>query len=85
MKKILLSVFAVAALASCIQNEDINPLTPIGFGDAYVQNSTKAIYDDDTMVSQFNVWGTVTSADGTVALYNGEKVEDKSSVGYNKA
>lgn len=85
MKKILLSVFAVAALASCIQNETINPLTPIGFSDAYVQNSTKVIYDDDTKVSQFNVWGTVTSADGTVALYNGEKVEDKSSVGYNKA
>lgn len=75
MKKILLSVFAVAALASCIQNETINPQTPIGFSDAYVQNSTKAIYESDTKVSQFNVWGTVTTANDDVApLYEGATV-----------
>ena len=75
MKKILLSVFAVAALASCIQNETINPQTPIGFGDAYVQNSTKAIYEGTTKVSQFNVWGTVANAnDETAPLYEGATV-----------
>lgn len=79
MKKILLSVFAVAALASCIQNETINPQTPIGFSDAYVQNSTKVIYDDDTKVSQFNVWGTVANANGeTAPLYEGALVKSNS-------
>ena len=69
MKKILLSVFAVAALASCIQNETINPKTPIGFGDAYVQNSTKAIYDDAGDITGFTVWGNFTDIDDTIALY----------------
>ena len=66
MKKILLSVFAVAALASCIQNETINPKTPIGFGDAYVQNTTKAIYDEAEDITGFTVWGNFK---GTIALY----------------
>ena len=75
MKKILLSVFAVAALASCIQNEDINPQTAIGFGDAYVANSTKAIYEGDTKVESFKVWGTIANADGdTAPLYEGATV-----------
>ena len=85
MKKILLSVFAVAALASCIQNEDINPLTPIGFGDAYVQNSTKAIYEDTNYVKAFKVWGTVTpdGATESVALYEGANVTDTTAEDVN--
>ena len=69
MKKILLSVFAVAALASCIQNETINPKTPIGFGDAYVQNTTKAIYENANAITGFTVWGNFKGADDTIALY----------------
>lgn len=70
MKKILLSVFAVAALASCIQNETINPQTAIGFGDAYVQNTTKAIYENADAITGFTVWGNFTGTKGnTVALY----------------
>ena len=75
MKKILLSVFAVAALASCIQNETINPQTPIGFGDAYVQNTTKTIYEGETKVESFKVWGTVTPNGGAaLPLYEGATV-----------
>ena len=80
MKKILLSVFAVAALASCIQNEDINPLTPIGFGDAFVNNSTKAIYGDKDadenviMVESFQVWGAYKGASDWAELYNNATV-----------
>ena len=76
MKKILLSVFAVAALASCIQNETINPLTPIGFGDAYVNNSTKAIYEGTNLVNSFQVWGTYKGISATTwaELYNGSLV-----------
>lgn len=69
MKKILLSVFAVAALTSCIQNETINPKTPIGFGDAYVQNTTKAIYDDADDITGFTVWGNFKGTGNTIALY----------------
>lgn len=86
MKKLFVAVLAVAALASCAQEEVIlNNNKAITFGDAYVQNSTKAIYEGSNEVKAFKVWGTVTGTDGTVALYNGAKVEDKSSVGYNKA
>ena len=92
MKKLFVAVLAVAALASCAQEDVIlNNNKAISFGDAYVQNSTKAIYGDkdalgnEIMVEEFKVWGTVKGTEGTVALYNGEKVEDKSSVGYNKA
>ena len=74
MKKILLSVFAVAALASCIQNETINPLTPIGFGDAFVNNSTKAIYEGETKVESFKVWGTYKGDSDWAELYNGSTV-----------
>lgn len=74
MKKILLSVFAVAALASCIQNETINPQTPIGFGDAYVNNSTKAIYEGETKVESFKVWGTYKGTSDWAELYNGSLV-----------
>ncbi len=74
MKKILLSVFAVAALASCIQNETINPKTPIGFGDAFVNNSTKAIYEGTTLVESFKVWGTYKGTSDWAELYNGSTV-----------
>ena len=80
MKKILLSVFAVAALASCVQTETINPLKAISFGDAYVSNSTKAIYGNQgeegvQLVDAFQVWGTMTTEeDVTVTLYEGANV-----------
>lgn len=74
MKKILLSVFAVAALASCIQNETINPQTPIGFGDAFVNNSTKVIYEGETKVESFKVWGTYKGTSDWAELYNGATV-----------
>ena len=74
MKKILLSVFAVAALASCIQNETINPQTPIGFGDAFVNNSTKAIYEGTNLVNSFQVWGTYKGDSDWAELYNGSTV-----------
>ena len=85
MKKILLSVFAVAALASCVQNEVVNPQTPISFGDAYVENSTKAIFEGANEVQAFQVWGTITGVDNNpVALYNGANVI-RGGKNYNEA
>ena len=77
MKKLFVAVLAVAALASCAQEDVIlDNNKAITFGDAYVQNSTKAIYEDSEEVDAFQVWGTVTpnGATESVVLYNGANV-----------
>ena len=73
MKKILLSVFAVAALASCAQDEIIAVANgdAIAFDNAFVDNATKAIDDSYTQAKNnleaFQVYGTVTNKQGQVA------------------
>ncbi|MBO5961709.1 MAG: fimbrillin family protein [Alistipes sp.] len=89
MKKILLSVFAVAALASCFQNEDIvstSDNNAIKF-DSYVGNTTKAI-DPSLNNSKINectlyVWGTTQqNVDGaaTVSIFEGVEVSKATGV-----
>ena len=73
MKKVLLSIFAVAALASCFQNEDIvstSDNNAIKF-DSYVGNTTKAIDPSLTKATlqSFQVWGTTQ---GDHKLDNGD-------------
>ena len=89
MKKLFVAVLAVAALASCAQEDVIlNNNKAITFGDAYVQNSTKAIYEGTNYVKAFQVWGTVTPAGDTesVILYNGANVTRPAVLtGYNPA
>ena len=68
MKKLVLSMFAVAALASCVQNETINPGSAIDFGAPFVGNATKAIdysYGENKLLKEIFVYGTVkgTAAD----------------------
>ena len=71
MKKILLSVLAVAALASCAQDEIIGVANgdAIAFDNAFVDNATKAIDDSYTNnnLEAFQVYGTVTNKQGQVA------------------
>lgn len=80
MKKLFIAVLAVAALASCAQDEIISKnQTAIEFGDAFVNNSTKALYGTvdgtTTNVTAFQVWGTVKgTGDAAVALYEGANV-----------
>lgn len=72
MKKLFIAVLAVAALASCAQDEIITKhnQVAIGFGNAYVDNSTKAIITDADDIEDFTVWGTVQGTGTTpVALY----------------
>ena len=89
MKKLFVAVLAVAALASCAQEDVIlNNDKAITFGDAYVANSTKAIYEGTNYVQAFQVWGTVTPAGDTesVILYNGANVTRPAGLtGYNPA
>ena len=87
MKKLFIAVLAVAALASCVKDEAISYNNKaIEFGDAYVANSTKAIYEGSNEVQDFQVWGTVTpdGATESVALYNGANVT-RDGKEYNEA
>jgi len=80
MKKLFFAAIAIAALASCNNDQVINfDKFPINFGDAFVDNATKALYDDANHVKEFKVWGNVKGTnDPPVAIYNGDTVEDAS-------
>ena len=76
MKKLFISMLAVAALASCSQEDVIvaDKGELIGFN-SFVENSTRADKATDPSLNasnfkEFNVWGTV----GGVAIYSGDKV-----------
>ena len=80
MKKIFILLLAIATLAACNKSEvvDVNPGEAIQFGNAFVDNATKAT--DPTYgavaLEKFNVYGTVTGAGNTnvVNIYNGTEV-----------
>lgn len=70
MKRIFIAFAALATLAAC--NKEAAIETPqgaaIAFGDAFVDNSTKAIYESANDLTGFTVWGNVAN----VALYGTE-------------
>ena len=66
MKKILISMLAVAALVSCSKEESIrvDQGEAIEFGNAFVDNATRAAADpsygaNGVALTKFQVWGTV--------------------------
>ena len=78
MKKILIAAMAIAALAACNKAEVIesNPGEAIQFGNAFVDNATKADYSS-TDISAFNVYGTVNN----VNIYNATPVTKTAAYG----
>lgn len=65
MKKIFFAIFAVAALASCMQDEIVSfdKGDAIAFNNAFVSNATKAAVDPSitsSTISEFVVYGTVS-------------------------
>lgn len=63
---------AVAALVAC--NKEAAIETPqgdaIAFGDTFIENSTKAIYETAANLTEFTVWGNVKGTNSTpIALY----------------
>lgn len=77
MKKILISMLAVAALVSCSKEESIrvDQGEAIEFGNAFVENSTRATTATDPSYSAatlpyFNVYGAVSG----VNIYDGDRV-----------
>jgi hypothetical protein len=85
MKKTLIALAALAMLAACNKAEVLESAKgdAIAFGEAFVDNATKAT--DPTYgavdLTKFNVYGTVTGTAGTVNIYNGDEVTG--SVGNN--
>jgi hypothetical protein len=84
MKKTLIAILALAAVA-CNKAEviDSNPGEAIAFGDAFVDNATKAATDPSynaTNLNAFKVYGAVQG----VNIYNGNTVT-KGEAGYGEA
>lgn len=87
MKKILLTITALAALVACSKDEIVEsqPAQAIGFSNIFIENSTRAAYDgsykyDGTNgnLTQFHVYGTVTNTAGATAnIFNKQLVELK--------
>ncbi|MBO5018106.1 MAG: fimbrillin family protein [Alistipes sp.] len=81
MKKILISMLAVAALVSCSKEESIrvDQGEAIAFGNAFVDNSTRATdpsYSGTADFTSFQVWGTVKANDAAtpVAIFEDDTV-----------
>ena len=74
MKKLFIAVLAVAGLASCMQDEVLSQdQAAIEFGDAFVDNSTKAIIEEADDITGFTVYGNVKgTGDDFVALYGND-------------
>lgn len=79
MKKLLLSVFAIAAMASCMQDETISQnQQAIDFGTPFVDKATKAIdysYSATNPLKDIYVYGTVKgTATDPVSIFEHEHV-----------
>ena len=76
MKKIFFAAIALAALASCAKEEFVSVnRQAISFGEAFVDNATRADYSDGQELTTFDVFGTVTGTAGTVNIFAGIPVE----------
>lgn len=75
MKKIFYAVVAVVAMASCSKDEVIEVnREQIGFGEAFVDNGTRADYSSGNDIKEFKVYGTLTGSGNTVQIFNGADV-----------
>lgn len=88
MKKLFISILAIAALVGCSKDDVINLVQGeiISFGDPYVDNSTKVTDPSYGAkdITTFNVYGTVNGGQGEVLIYNATPVT-KGEAEYGKA
>ena len=86
MKKLFVSILAVAALAACAKEELVSVnQEAISFDSAFVGNSTRATdpsYGTTNKLTSFKVWGTVTGQQGPVAIFADDTVSGE-EVGTN--
>ena len=85
MKKIFFGILAIAAFAACSNEEQIAAPKgqAIAFGDAFVDNATKAIYEGANELKEFHVWGNLTGNGNTVQLYENARVYTSNDNPYN--
>lgn len=81
MKKLFVIALATAALASCSKVEPIEPgyKSAIGFGNAFIDNATKAGELKTNNILDFAVWGTEKGMpifDGTTEVSRADKDSD---------
>lgn len=83
MKKIFFAMTALAVMTGCSNDElvEVTPKQAIAFGNAFVDNATRAIDPSitSTSINSFNVYGTVEGTDkdkgeGKVNIFNGVEV-----------
>ena len=82
MKKIFCAVLALAAMASCSKEYIVaEDKQAIGFGEAFVDNGTRADYSTTEKISEFNVYGTLKGYnDNIVQIFNGALVKRPTSL-----
>ena len=82
MKKIFCAVLALAAMASCSKEYIVaEDKQAIGFGEAFVDNGTRADYSTDKVIEAFKVYGTLTGNYGTtVQIFKGAEVERPTTI-----
>lgn len=85
MKKILCAVLALAAMTSCSNDYTITESKQaIAFGEAFVDNGTRADYSTTEKISEFKVYGTMTGNSNTVQIFNAATVSRPNDlVGYD--
>ena len=89
MKRLILTISAVAALISCSKDETVavSNNSAIIFDNAFVENSTRAIDNSYTNsnLTEFEVYGTITGSQqnggGTANIFKQEKVQKGVSEG----
>ena len=77
MKKLLISMLAVATLASCAKEETLSfdKGEAIQFGNAFVDNATRANdYGPNKPLKEFKLWGTIEGAEGPTAIFANDTV-----------
>lgn len=82
MKKLFTILAVAATLVSCAKEDVVREAEDeaIQFGNAFVENSTRAAKDpsygqNGENLTKFQVWGTVNGGNGLVAIYDGDDVE----------
>ena len=84
MKKILCAVLALAAMASCSKEYIVaENKQAIAFGEAFVENGTRADYSTGNVIEKFKVYGTLTGNSNTVQIFKGADVNKPSGTYYD--
>jgi archaellum component FlaF (FlaF/FlaG flagellin family) len=88
MKKIFITIAAVAALAGCAKETLMDSAKEvITFDNTFVDKATRAAYDgsyNNDNLNEFQVYATITgtgSGEGTANIFNGERVVKGNTLG----